>query len=166
VTGRPISICSTKYDGSRHWEFDAWLVHEEGPLLVTMNFAGQELQTWKGPWVTPYDDRGHFWSNRWYNVFRSERPNAGGLHGWYCNVATPAEFDGETLRYVDLDLDVIVSAEGEPRVLDEDEFLENSAQMGYPTDIVERARRAADELVDLARRGDFPFGRPGTSAAR
>ena len=159
VIGRRIRVCSTKYDGSPHWEFDSWYVEEKGPLLVTLNFAGQELMTWNGPWTDPYDSRNHFWSDRWYNIIRCDLPLGGGLHQWYCNVATPTQFDGETIRYVDLDLDVIVPFEGEPRVVDEEEFLENSARMGYPPDVVKQARRAVDELITLARKGEFPFER-------
>ena len=157
MIGRRVHVRSTKYDGSPHWEFDSWFVLEEGPLLITTNFAGQELQTSDGPWTTPYDTRNHFWSDRWYNVMRLERPNGGGLDGWYCNVTTPVQFDGENLHYADLDLDVIVSAEGEPEVVDEEEFLENSKRMGYPPEVVDNARQAVDELLSLARSGEFPF---------
>ena len=157
MIGRSIRVRSTKYDGSFHWQFDSWLVLERGSLLVTSNFAGQEMQNWKGPWVTPYDVRNHFWSDRWYNVMRCELPHGGGLHSWYCNVTTPAEYDGENLHYADLDLDVHVFPDGTIEVLDEDEFLENSARMGYPPEVIDQARRAVDELLDLARAGKPPF---------
>jgi hypothetical protein len=160
VIGRTIHVCSTKYDGSAHWEFDSWFVHEEGPLLVTHTCAGQEYPTWKGPHTEPYDIRNHFWSDRWYNVMRCDKPKAGGLEYWYCNVTTPAQYDGECIRYVDLDLDVIVAADGTPRVVDEDEFLEHSRVMGYPPDVIDQARRAVDELLSLVHRGAFPFERP------
>ena len=91
---------------------------------------------------------------------RCDRPRAGGLEYWYCNVTTPALYDGETMRYVDLDLDVIVAADGAAKVVDEDEFLENSRRMGYPPDMIEQSRRAVDELLSLARDGAFPFERP------
>jgi protein associated with RNAse G/E len=61
------------------------------------------------------------------------------------------------VRYVDLDLDVRVSAAGEPEVLDEAEFLEHSTRMGYPPQVIERARCAVDELLALVRSGGFPF---------
>lgn len=160
MIGRNIHVCSTKYDGSPHWEFDSWFALEERPLLITLNFAGQQLQTWNGPWTTPSDVRNYFWSDRWYNVMRLEGPQGGGLEGWYCNVATPPQFDGENVRYVDLDLDVFVPAHGEPQVLDEEEFLENSQRMGYPPEVVEQARRAVNELLALAGSGRFPFERP------
>ena len=155
--GRPIRVVSSKYDGSPHWEFDAYFVLERGPLIIATNFAGQELQTWDGPWTTPYDTRNHFWTDRWYNVMRCERPRGGGLEYWYCNVTTPAVYDGETLRYVDLDLDVVVRPDGSVELLDEDEFTENSARMGYPEDVVRAAQAAADELMRLAAQRVFPF---------
>ena len=157
MTGRRIHVLSTKYDGSPHWEFDSWFEREEGSLLITSNYAGQELQTWNGPWTNPYHTRNHFWSDRWYNVMRLERPEDGALDGWYCNVTTPAQCDGENVRYVDLDLDVRVPPKGEPEVLDEAEFLENSQRMGYPPEVIEQARQAVDELLALARTGKFPF---------
>jgi protein associated with RNAse G/E len=159
VIGRTIHVCSTKYDGSPHWEFDSFFVHEDGPLLVTHNFAGQQLRNKAGLWTTPFDTRNHFWTDRWYNVMRCDRPKAGGLEYWYCNVTTPAQYDGEAVRYVDLDLDVRVFASGETEVLDEDEFLEHSDRMGYPPDVIDQARRAVDELFSLIQRGAFPFER-------
>ena len=157
MIGRAIKVCSTKFDGSPHWEFDCWIVREEGSLLVTLNFAGQELKTWRGPWITPYDTHNHFWTDRWYNVMRLQYPRGGAFDGWYCNVTTPMEFDGETVRYADLDLDVRVPARGEPEVLDEEEFLENSKRMGYPPEVIERSRAAVDELLRLARDHQAPF---------
>jgi hypothetical protein len=61
VFGQRVAVCSTKYDGSPHWEFDSWSVVEEGPLLITQNFAGQVLKNANGPWTTPYHVRNHFW---------------------------------------------------------------------------------------------------------
>ena len=157
MTGRRIHVRSSKYDGSPHWEFDSWFVLEDGPLLVTSNFAGQILTNPKGPWRTPYETRNHFWSDRWYNVLRLELPNGGGLHGWYCNVTTPAEYDGENVRYVDLDLDVIVDAQLDAKVVDEDEFLQHSERMAYPPNVIEQSRAAVDELLQLVRSGQPPF---------
>lgn len=155
--GRPIHVVSTKYDGSPHWEFDCFYVLEDGPLIVATNFAGQVLRNKAGQWPTPYDVRNHFWQDRWYNVMRCDRPKGGGLEYYYCNVTTPTMYDGENIRYVDLDLDVRVFADGRIELLDEDEFVEHSERMGYPADVIEQARSAADELQQLAASRAFPF---------
>jgi len=155
--GRAIHVASTKYDGSPHWEFDAFYVLEEGPLLIATNFAGQILHNKAGEWPTPFDVRNHFWQNRWYNVMRCDKPRGAGLEYYYCNVTTPTMCDGANVRYVDLDLDVRVHADGRIELLDEDEFLENSQRMGYPPEVIEQAKRAADELIELAMTRRFPF---------
>jgi len=155
--GRAIHVVSTKYDGSAHWEFDAYFVIEQGTLLIASNFAVHVLKNKDGDWTTPFDVRNHFWQDRWYNVMRCDRPRGGGLEYYYCNVTTPSLYDGENLRYVDLDLDVRVFANGRIELLDEDEFVENSQRMGYPADVIEQARRAADELIELATARRFPF---------
>ena len=155
--GRPIHVVSTKYDGSAHWEFDSFFVLENGPLVIATNFAGQQLHNKAGLWTTPFDVRNYFWSDRWYNIMRCDRPKAAGLEYWYCNVTTPTLYDGENIRYVDLDLDVRVYADGRIELLDEDEFVENSQRMGYPPSVIEQARRAAAELIELATARRFPF---------
>jgi hypothetical protein len=93
-------------------------------------------------------------------VIRLETPGQG-LYGYYCNVATPLHFDGETVRYVDLQLDVRVFADGagalEYRVVDEDEFEAARERYGYEDGLVTSARRAVDELVRMIEAREFPF---------
>lgn len=156
MTGPRVPTRSTKYDGSRHWEYNSLFVLQEGPLLITRDAVGDMMQNKNRPWRCPYHTRNHYWTDRWYNVMRFERPDRG-LDHWYCNVSTPARFDDGHLRWVDLDLDVRVWPDGRMEVLDEDEFLENSACMGYPPAVIASARNAVGELLALARSAQFPF---------
>ena len=79
---------------------------------------------------------------------------------YYINIATPAEFDGESFSTIDLDLDVSWYTDARPEVLDEDEFLAHSEAMRYPADVVAHARAAVDEVLGLIRQRAFPFDRP------
>jgi len=63
-----------------------------------------------------------YYSDRWYNIFEIYDRDDGKLKGWYCNVGMPAVFDDGIVSYVDLALDLWVSADGKQTVLDEDEF--------------------------------------------
>lgn len=63
-----------------------------------------------------------FYMDRWYNVFEVHDRDDGRLKGWYCNVGRPADVGPDTVSYVDLALDLWVSADGRQTVLDEDEF--------------------------------------------
>jgi uncharacterized protein len=64
----------------------------------------------------------HYYTDRWYNIFAVYDRDNGKLKGWYCNVGEPAEMEDSLVSYVDLALDLWVSANGKQTVLDEDEF--------------------------------------------
>jgi uncharacterized protein len=63
-----------------------------------------------------------FYNDRWYNIFEIHDRDDGGLKGWYCNIGRPATLGDGTISYVDLALDLWVSADGRQKVLDRDEF--------------------------------------------
>jgi len=64
----------------------------------------------------------HYYSDRWYNVLAVYDRDNGELKGWYCNIGEPAVIEDGLVSYVDLALDLWVSANGKQTVLDEDEF--------------------------------------------
>jgi hypothetical protein len=63
-----------------------------------------------------------FYNDRWYNLFEVHDRDGGQIKGWYCNIGKPAEIEDGIVSYVDLALDVWVSADGKQTVLDADEF--------------------------------------------
>jgi predicted RNA-binding protein associated with RNAse of E/G family len=63
-----------------------------------------------------------FYEDRWYNVFEIYDRDTDSLKGWYCNITRPAAVTADTVSYVDLALDLWVSADGRQTALDEDEF--------------------------------------------
>jgi len=92
----------------------------------------------------------HYWRDRWFAV-KEVRTGAGGLKGWYCDIARPAVLRDGELVVEDLDLDLWVSADGSCVLrLDEDEFEESGLADRDPAAAV-AARRALDELERLAR---------------
>lgn len=64
----------------------------------------------------------YYYTDRWYNIFAIHDRDDGKIKGWYCNVGMPAVIEDRVVSYVDLALDLWVSAEGKQTVLDEDEF--------------------------------------------
>jgi protein associated with RNAse G/E len=64
----------------------------------------------------------YYYTDRWYNIFEIYDREDGKIKGWYCNVGMPAVFEDGAVSYVDLALDLWVSADGRQTVLDEDEF--------------------------------------------
>ena len=76
---------------------------------------------------------------------------------WYCNINTPPELNGETLTYIDLDIDILVQPDFSFQVLDEDEFETNAGLYGYSPEEKLRARSAVDELIAMIEQHYFPF---------
>ena len=77
----------------------------------------------------------------------------------YVNIGTPCEWSEGAIRQVDLDLDVIRRLDGGVGTLDEDEFAAHQVVYAYPPELIEGARRAADEVTRMLERHAEPFGR-------
>jgi predicted RNA-binding protein associated with RNAse of E/G family len=63
-----------------------------------------------------------FYSDRWYNIFEIYDRDDNKFKGWYCNIGKPAIIEDNFVSYVDLALDLWVSANGKQTILDEDEL--------------------------------------------
>ena len=97
-----------------------------------------------------------YWLDRWYNVFRFCDPD-NTLKSFYCNINLPPTFDGEVLRYIDLDIDVLVQPDFSYQVLDLEDFERHSQLYSYPQDVRDKADNALRELIRLIETRDFPF---------
>ena len=69
----------------------------------------------------------------------------------------PPEFDGKTLSYIDLDIDVLVEPDSSFRVLDLEDFEENARRFEYPDEVRNEAHRGLAQLIDLIETKSFPF---------
>ncbi|HEY0889147.1 MAG TPA: DUF402 domain-containing protein [Nocardioides sp.] len=154
--GRPISVAMTKWGGRRHWRYDGvylgadehgdWLgfprgthYHRPGKELVA-DFACVSL--------APRRDAAHFAG------FYDEDYEA----ALYVDVTTPPEWDGTTLRMVDLDLDVIALRDERGLVLaDEDEFEQHRIELEYPAEIVALAEESAERVYAAVAAGEPPY---------
>jgi uncharacterized protein len=154
---KTIPVHSTKYDGSLHYRYPSTLVREEGDLLLLYMRPGTAIESYRGAQVASNHTLQLYWSDRPYNLHVSWYAD------WcprnhYVNIATPATWHDGSLRFVDLDLDVIWrSSTGEIILDDEDEFADHQVRFGYPPDLVERAIRSGAEVRDLIARRVYPF---------
>ena len=87
----------------------------------------------------------YYYTDRWYNIFVIYDRDDGALKGWYCNVGKPASIGEGVVSYVDLALDLWVSASGSPVVLDVDEF----DALALDEDTRQRALHGLNELKSV-----------------
>ena len=152
-----ITVRALKYDGTEHRRWHGRLARREGSLIVfdaAFEFDVQHDllgETRPGTRTIEY-----YWLDRWYNVFRFLNDNDE-TRLYYCNVNMPPTFEDGTLRYIDLDIDILVQPDLSYEVLDLDEFERNARLFGYTDETQRRARAAIDELISMIEERQFPF---------
>lgn len=160
-----ILVQEYKYAGQKHYSYPATLLSESPELVIIYGAYGRPL-THPGRGLTnvPIDNHSiefHF-KDRPYNVSAGFYAD-GRFRGYYCNVTTPATLTDGLLSSVDLDLDLVVSADLAYQVEDEDEFEEHRVAYNYPEDVVAMARAGLAELIRLVEARAYPFD--GTAQA-
>ncbi len=85
-----------------------------------------------------------------YNIVSFCSPD-GAIKRHFCNVLVEQALEGDTLSYVDLDLDLSVLPDGTYEVEDRDQFEQNAREMGYSQEVRSLALASLEELIGLAR---------------
>jgi hypothetical protein len=154
--GDAVEVRFTKWGGGRHWEFpvtvlgvDALGVWCGAPVGTRLERPGAAFTSQFG-WVTLFPT-GQPWAASYYDS--PDQPIA-----VYVDVTTAPVWDGAEVTMVDLDLDVIVTRDGDLLLDDEDEFAEHQVTLGYPREIVQLAQGSAEQLMAAAGDGREPFG--------
>lgn len=157
---RTIEVLACKFDGRVHRRWPAEVIDTRGPLVVLRGVFEQPVDhpllglVERGTVSTEY-----YWADRWYSVFEFVTP-AGALRNYYCNVNMPPLLADGVLSFVDLDIDLLVAPDLSYQVLDEDEFEHHAQSFPYPPEVIERAREALRELIELVTTRSFPFNAP------
>lgn len=145
----PVTVRKLGYDGSVLWEIPGLLTKRLGNLLVVHHPIGTPVYSDGAiAWTVSSAPLVHYlWTDRWYSVY--DGVNRRGVRQWYGNVQMPARVEGDVITYADLDLDVVKEPGAPPVLVDVEEFLDRSAAMGYPPEVMERAWDAAACLLRL-----------------
>ena len=152
-----ITVRVLKHDGNEHRRWQAQLAHQEGQQIVlNAEFDVDVSHEILGEIKRSTKTVEYYWLDRWYNVFRFLKDD-GSTRLWYCNINTPPRFEGGTLSYIDLDIDVLVQPDFSFQVLDEDEFETNAHVYGYSDEEKTQAQFAVKQLTTMIEQRHFPF---------
>lgn len=152
-----ITVRKHSWQGTFRYAWSGDLVIDRPPVLVI-------AATWQGPGEPAVGAIRFELGDRFTEYYYLDRPHAlwqvarpdGTVKGWYCNVQTPPEREGNTLRFNDLILDVLVYPDGRFVVLDRDEFAA-ARDAGLPRDQAQLAERGLAEIIWLLHHGAPPF---------
>jgi protein associated with RNAse G/E len=152
-----VTINSRKFDEKIHRSWKAEFLEKRDSLLI---FAGEFEDEIRHPELGIIR-RGtvsfeYYWLDRWYNVFKFFEPD-GEFRNFYCNLNMPPRFENNVLDYVDLEIDVLVANDFEVKILDREEFEENSKLFKYSKDLIKKTFDTLDELLKAIEARAFPF---------
>jgi hypothetical protein len=118
-----ITVLKKNLAGEVTWQYDGVVLRRETNFVVLEALFNRPDTPFMDI-VLKENDRfvETFYSDRWYNIFEIYDRDNGKIKGWYCNVGKPTVIEDGVVSYVDLALDLWVSADGRQTVLDEDEF--------------------------------------------
>ncbi|MEN9563334.1 MAG: hypothetical protein RIR73_1578 [Chloroflexota bacterium] len=107
------------------WQYDSKVLRRDENSITVEAFFNRDDMPFQEI-VLKRNDRfvETFFADKWYNIFEIYDRDDGKLKGWYCNITKPAIIEDDHVSYVDLALDLWVSANGMRKVLDEDELEE------------------------------------------
>ena len=150
-----IHVDERKWPDSRHWHFDADRLGEDRHGTWMFVSADTVIQRGREPerlagvdfLVLIPPDR------PWLIEFYREHPT----HTVYINIGTVPTWDGDRVKQIDLDLDVLLTRDGSVAVVDRHEFEENQVTLAYPEDVIRLAERAALDAADLLTNRVPPF---------
>ena len=105
------------------WQYEGTVLHREENQITLEALFNRDDLPFMGITLKRNDRFVEtFYSDRWYNIFEIYDRDDGKFKGWYCNIGKPAVIAEDFVSYVDLALDLWVSADGKQTVLDEDEL--------------------------------------------
>lgn len=160
-----VVINSRKFDGTIHRSWRANLIEQKNNQLV---FLGEFENDVEHPYLglirrgtLSYE---FYWVDGWFNVFRFHEPD-GEFRNFYCNINMPPTFEENVLDYVDLDIDILVWKDFSVRILDIEEFEQNSQKFNYPAEIKKLTYQNLNKVLKSIELRVFPFDYENLSRA-
>jgi uncharacterized protein len=155
MSSEMVRVVYTKYDGSAHRDYPARRLTEDdlgiwvGVTRGTSSVYHGRASVEQIPFVLLIPRQA------WWTAMFNPPPRTSEV---YCDITTPARWEGDTVHIIDLDLDVVRRREtGLVELRDEDEFEVHRQQFGYPEDVVTEAQAAAGKLLVALGDGSEPY---------
>ena len=153
-TPNAVTVIKNDHTGKEVWRYEGQIIERGSDYIILEALFNRDDRN-DGYVVWRRGDRfvETFYTNRWHNVFEVHDVADDHIKGWYCNMARPAEIEGNIVQSDDLALDLFVHPDGRTALLDDEEFAAlpiSDAERGHVWD-------AVDKLIVQAKEGKPPF---------
>jgi protein associated with RNAse G/E len=152
-----VYIQAYKHDGSLHrtWSMGDVLEADEKHFVIVTN-KSWVLEHSGYRWNTREPAIGYYFTERWFNVIAMIRDES--IY-FYVNLASPALWDEEAVKFIDYDIDYKIYEQDLIITMDQDEYFRHKKSMHYPDEIDEIIHKTMDEILDDVRNQRPPFNR-------
>ncbi|SFE75582.1 hypothetical protein SAMN05216378_3960 [Paenibacillus catalpae] len=156
-------IKSFKHDGHIHrtWQRNYLVptdrlapVHRDQNIIVLINRQTPILESDGKQWISRVPAVSFFIPGEWFNVVALLEDS--GIR-YYCNIASPPYLQGDVLTYIDYDLDVIRTTDGNRYVVDQDEYQMHKLAYHYPQMVEDKVQQGLSALLKRMDEGAVPF---------
>ena len=152
-----IVIKSYKHGGALHrtWR-NGILLDENNDFFVVGSLKTEITEANGGVWEAREPAITLYSKTEWFNVVCMFKE--AGI-SYYANIASPTILSakGDTLKFIDYDVDIRLDSAGKVQVVDLVEFRVNSKLYSYPDNIIRMIQEVVLELIDKAKAREFPF---------
>lgn len=144
-----------KHNGSLHRCWDRGLVLENNDdLIVVATKKAKVVESNGRRWFTKEPAVTIFSKKEWWNAICMFKTD--GIC-YYCNIASPSLIDGDSIKYIDYDLDAKLFPNGEIRLLDQREYVHHKEKYSYSDDLDKILKYTLDKVVEKMKAREFPF---------
>ena len=152
-----VYIQSYKHDKSLHRTWDqGYVIESDEDHYVIVTNKTWVIEKDGRRWYTREPAICYFYTDRWYNVIAMIR--ADGIY-YYCNLASPALYDGEAVKYIDYDIDYKIYEDSTVITLDLDEYNNHKRSMHYPDEIDFIIKREMKKILEQVKNSEEPFNK-------
>lgn len=156
-------IKSFKHNGHLHrlWQQN-WLVpspllikeHQEESIIALINRQTPIQESDGKKWISRVPAVSFFIPGQWFNVVALLEE--GGVR-YYCNIASPPYLQDGVLTYIDYDLDVIRTVDGNRHIVDQNEYERHKQLYHYPQAVQDKVKAGLNVLLERMERDASPF---------
>lgn len=157
MKSKRITFSAMKYGNHPHYEWQSTIIELTKDYVIVKSEPGRVLHHYSKNTEFVMNNWGieFFPFNHWFTV--SVDISDGKIEGYYCNIAQPSRLVGNSLSFVDLDLDLVCDKDGDWKVVDEKDFIDNMIKYSYTSKFVERVKVEMNNLQKRVIGQQFPF---------
>lgn len=155
LMGHWLNVYCFKHNGALHRCWDRGLVLENNDdYLVIATKKAKVVEANGRRWFTKEPAVTIFSKKEWWNAICMLKKDC---ICYYCNIASPSLIDGDSIKYIDYDLDAKLLPDGEIRLLDQKEYIHHKEKYKYSQDLDTVLKYTLNKVVEKMKERSFPF---------